>query len=59
LKKKLSCGIIFSFCGRKLNPRKNKIFYYTHIGTDHPGVAALAMEVYDPDVVEKPEREDI
>ena len=33
-------------------------FYYTHIGTIAP-VSQTRLEAYDPDVVEKPEREDM
>ena len=44
---------------RRSDLRKQKIFYHTHIGTDRSGVTHDVMEAHDPDVVEKPEREDM
>ena len=51
-------GIILLFCGDPIFARR-KIFYHTHIGTDRSGVTHDVMEAHDPDVVEKPEREDM
>ena len=51
-------GIILLFCESLIALRKI-IFYHTHIGTDRSGVTHDVMEAHDPDVVEKPEREDM